>query len=269
MDDRHTEAPSAILPGRIHAFFATIMLWTYFTVGFVVFFLFFYLAAYLFSCDRELAFQRLNSRFYRGFFRLARIIIPNHKWQIDTGISAIRSSVIVCNHLSYLDPLLLISLFERHKTIVKSRFFNIPVFGWFLKTAGYLPSTAAPPFSQMMIDQIEKMDDYLAAGGNLFIFPEGTRSRDGRLGSLNRGSFKIARLCKAPISVIRICNSDRLYTPGTFLFNTGIHNTITVTLAGKIEPDYENNPPAPSELEFQVRRILTAAGCTTTNSTIS
>ena len=261
MAGKQTEAPSATLFGWMQALTATIMLWAYFTVGFVVFFLIFYLAAWLFARDRELAFQRLNSKFYRGFFWLARIIIPRHGRQIDENIRHIRSSVIVCNHVSYLDPLILISLFERHKTIVKSRFFQIPIFGWFLKTAGYLPSTSETPFSQMMIDQIEKMDDYLAAGGNLFIFPEGTRSRDGRLGTFNKGAFKIARLCKAPIRVVRICNSDKLYTPGKYLFNTGIRNTITVILMGQIGPDYEQSPPAPSDLEIQVRRILTTAGC--------
>ncbi len=247
----------------MYAFTATIMLWAYFTVGFVVFFLIFYLAAWLFARDREVSFQRLNSRFYRGFIRLVRIIIPRHDWRIDDTIRHIRSSVIVCNHVSYLDPLILISLFDRHKTIVKSSFFHIPIFGWFLKTAGYLPSTAETPFSQMMIDQIEKMDDYLAAGGNLFIFPEGTRSRNGKIGTLNKGAFKIARLCKASIKVVRICNSDKLYTPGKFLFNTGTRNTITVMLTGQIDPDYGQNPPAASELELQVRRILTAAGCET------
>ena len=263
MADKQPETPRYTLLGWTYSFAATIILWTYFTVGFVVFFLIFYLAAWLFARDRELAFQHLNNRFYRGFFRLVRIIMPRHKWQIDAAISGIKSSVIVCNHVSYLDPLILISLFQNHKTIVKSRFFQIPVFSWFLKTAGYLPSRAESPFSQMMIDQIGKMDDYLAAGGNLFIFPEGTRSRDGKLGSFNRGSFKIARLCKAPIRIIRICNSDKLYTPGKFIFNTGIQNTITVDLAGKIDPDYDKKTPAASELVLHVRQILTATDCNT------
>ncbi len=261
MADRLTEVPPQTLPGHVYAFVATILLWLYFTVGFVVFFLIFYLAAWFFSQDRERAFQRLNSIFYRGFFRLARIIIPRHDWQIDDTVKHIKSSVIVCNHVSYLDPLILISLFEHHKTIVKSKFFQMPVFGWLITTAGYLPSTTEGRFSQMMIDHIEKMGDYLTAGGNLFIFPEGTRSRDGRLGTFNKGAFKIARLCKAPIKVVRICNSDKLYTPGKFLFNTGRRNTITVTLMGQIDPDYEHNPPTASELESQVRRQLCTADC--------
>ena len=58
--------------------------------------------------------------------------------------------------------------------------------------------------SQMMIEQMETMPNYLASGGNLFVFPEGTRSRDGKLGALNNGAFKIARLCRAPIYVLQI-----------------------------------------------------------------
>ena len=118
----------------------TLLLWAYFTLGFIVLFSPVYLAAYLFSENREYAFQRLNHNFCRGFFFLIRILIPGQKWHIADKIKSIRSSVIVCNHLSYLDPLLLISLFPRHKTIVKSTFFRVPVFGWMLKQAGYVPS---------------------------------------------------------------------------------------------------------------------------------
>ena len=45
-----------------------------------------------------------------------------------------------------------------------------------------------------MIERIDTMDNFLANGGNLFIFPEGTRSRDGTIGRLNKGAFNIARL---------------------------------------------------------------------------
>ena len=110
MAENPTEAASDIFGGLVHAFLATILLWAYFTIGFVAFFLIVYLAAFLFSPSRERAFQRLNSLFYRGFFLLVRVVIPRHRLQIDDDIRQIRSSVIVCNHLSYLDPLILISL---------------------------------------------------------------------------------------------------------------------------------------------------------------
>ena len=57
------------------------------------------------------------------------------------------------------------------------------------------------------------MGDYLSSGGNLFIFPEGTRSRDGKIGKFNDGAFKIAKRFEAPIKVLQIKNTNGLFTP--------------------------------------------------------
>jgi hypothetical protein len=46
----------------------TCLMWLYFTVGFALFFSWFYTGAYLFSKEREYAFQRVNHYFFRGFF---------------------------------------------------------------------------------------------------------------------------------------------------------------------------------------------------------
>ena len=234
----------------------TLILWAYFTLGFIVFFLLFYLMAFIFAKDREIAYQRLNHLFYRGFFRLLKILVPGCSWQIDQRAAEIKSSVIVCNHVSYLDPLLMISLYARHKTIVKSRFFHIPIFGWFLRTAGYLPAASDDRLGPLLIEHIEKMKEYLAAGGNLFVFPEGVRSRNSRLGSFHSGAFKIARRCQAPIKILRITNTDRLFTPGKFLFNTGTKNRISLEFIGAVEPDYQHDPPSAMELARLVRQAF-------------
>lgn len=234
----------------------TLLLWGYYTVGFLAFFSLFYLMAYLFSGNRETSFQRLNHRFYKGFFFLVRVLSPQHKWRIGSDVPGIRSCVIVCNHVSYLDPLLLISLFEKHKTIAKSSLFKLPLFGRMLKLSGYIPSTSEGKLKELMIQHIETMNDYLAAGGNLFIFPEGTRSLDGNIGSLNKSAFKIARLCRTPIKVLFIRNTDALFRPGRFLFNTCVPNTITLELLETIEPDYQNKAFSISRLMGQVHTLF-------------
>lgn len=251
---KQIDLPSPGFGSQLVNLFVTLILWAYFIFGFLFFFVLFYLFAYLFSKNRELAFQRLHHLFYRGFFKLVKTISPRHSWQIDKDISKIRASVIICNHVSYLDPLIMISLFERHKTIVKTKFFHAPVFGWLMKTAGYLPSTNDPKFSCLMIKQIEQMNEYLRQGGNLIIFPEGTRNRAENIGPLNNGALKIARLCHAPIKVLRIHNSDKLFAPGKFLFNTLIKNIIRVEFVDNINPDYRNSMPSVSDLENLVQQ---------------
>lgn len=238
---------------------ATMACWAWFTLGFILFFSWRYLAYALFVKNPEIQFQRLNSLFYRIFFRVVSVTAPRQKIEIDERIAAIKSSVIVCNHLSYLDPLLLIALFPRHKTIVKTRFFGTPIFGWMITKSGYLPATGEGRFSGLMIAQMDTMAQYLKDGGNLFIFPEGTRSRDGKIGELNKGAFKIARMCSAPLYVLQLRNTDNLFTPGKFLFNTRVHNTIGVKIIEHIEPDYQKNPPSSAELLQQVQRAYIKA----------
>jgi len=237
-------------------FAITVVLWIYFTAGFVFFFSPFYLWAFLFAGQREKSFQRLNSRFYRGFFALTRVLIPGHRWQIPPEVRDIRSAVIVCNHRSYLDSILLISLYDKHNTIVKSRLFDIPLFGSMLQWSGYIPSSSQGRFSEMMIQRIEKMPAFLADGGNLIIFPEGTRSQDGRIGRLNKGAFKIARSCRAPIKVLFVRNTEKMFRPGSFSFDTRGPNTISLALIGTIDSATDRETGFLSEVMDRVHVML-------------
>ncbi|MFZ5569442.1 MAG: 1-acyl-sn-glycerol-3-phosphate acyltransferase [Thermodesulfobacteriota bacterium] len=234
----------------------TLVLWTYYTAGFLVFFALWYLAAFPFAGWRETAYQRLNHFFYKGLFLLIRLLMPWRKLQIHPDVKAVRSSVVVSNHLSYLDPLLLMSIYPRHKTIVKSGLFGIPVFGRMLKLSGYMPSEAKGDFADILIRQMNRMPAFLASGGNLFIFPEGTRSRDGRLGEFNKGAFSIARRHGAPIAVVRIRNTDQLFQPGRFLFHTCGGSPIRVDLMGILPPDRQGPSGSTSQVMEKVRQLL-------------
>lgn len=234
----------------------TLLLWSYYIAGFFLFFFPFYLLVPIFSRNRAAAFQRLNSLFYRSFFALVCFLIPRVRFEVSPDVPAIRSSVILCNHRSYLDPILLISLFPAQKTIVKSSLFRLPVFGWLLRQSGYLPSLTEESNVTMMVQQVQEMKAYLASGGNFFVFPEGTRSRDGRIGPFNKGAFRIARICRAPIHVLVIENTHRLFPPGRFLFNTAESFTISVDLAGRLVPDYESPSFSLTGLMERVRLLM-------------
>ncbi len=234
----------------------TLICWAYFIFAFLFFFSFIYVAAWLFAADRESAFQYINHLFYKGFLFLLRTLAPRHKWSIDPLVATIRGSIIVCNHLSYLDPLIFISLLRQNKTIVKSKFFQAPVFGWLIKVSGYLPATTEGEYAERMITQVENMGGFLKKGGNLFVFPEGTRSSGSDIGKFHKGVFKIARMYRCPIRVLSLSNTDKLFTPGKFFFNSRVYNNISMRILDSIEPPQELEVISVERLEKRVRQIF-------------
>lgn len=236
----------------------TAALWCFFTVGFVLIFSVPAFIVYFCSINREKSFQLIIHLFYRLFFAWLTFIAPKVTIYVSPQVRRIDSAVIVANHISYLDPLLMIFLYPRHKTIVKSRFFTIPVFGRVISACGYIPSSLYEIFSPAVIKQVKSLRAFLSSGGNLFIFPEGVRNTDGRIGELNAGAFRLAKKHKAMIAVIRINGTDRLFPPHHLLFRVDEPVRITVELAGKIAIQHEQGTLSVMELINRTRYLLEA-----------
>lgn len=232
----------------------TLILWFYFIFGYCIFYIPVLLVMMPFMHDRGVMFQRINHYFYRGFFIILRLITPGLNIKISEHIARLQSAVVVSNHRSYLDPLLMISIFPKHRTIVKGIFFKIPVMRWVMRSGGYIPFVQNGELKNMMVAGIQGMPDFFKNGGVLFIFPEGSRSRNGALGDFKKGAFGIAEKFEVPVEVLYIDNTDRLFTPGRFFFNTCIRNTIAVEWLGTINPDSNHDLKA-KEMRDQAVRL--------------
>ena len=237
-------------------FLVTIIAWLYFTLGYCLLFSPFYLFSSLFSKNPEDSFQKLNHRFLKSFFFVLRIVTPRLNIHIDDDVYSIRSSVVLCNHISYLDPILLISLFEKQKTIVKETFLKVPILAWLVKTSGYSFASTDETDASFLLEGVENLENYLSSKGNIFIFPEGTRSRDGKMGRLKKGAFTIAKRCHAPIQVLMIKNTNKLFGPGKLLLNTCVPNTIEVKRIMSIQPEYTSDTFSIHTLIEQVRQAF-------------
>ena len=243
---------------RLHDFALTLAAWMYFTGAFVAGFWFLYTLACLRRprLNRMFAFQRLNHWYYRGFFALFRVLAPAWHWRIDEGLGQSRGRVILCDHLSYLDPLLMMAALPHGLTLVKPGFFRFPIFGRVLKQAGYIPAGGDPG---LMLDQMAGLKECLDAGGNFFLFPEGTRSRSSELMPLQPGALKLARQCGAELALFRIEGTGELFPPGRFLFNAG-GGVIRITQVGRIAPEDPLYHGPLAELTAHVAKLLAPDG---------
>ena len=149
----------------------------------------------------------------------------------------------------------MISFYKKCKTIVKGTFFKVPLFGWFLGWAGFLPFSSQGNYDDKYVEKVKELDQFIGNGGNLFLFPEGTRSKDGKINRFKKGAFSIAKRCNAPIEVLLIKNSNILFKPGKFLFNTCVPNTISVEKLGTFYPDYESKTFSIKELVNKIEGL--------------
>jgi len=106
-------------------------------------------------------------------------------------------AVIVANHLSMLDILVLYGLFRPFKWVAKGELFKVPVVGWNMVINDYVRIWRGDRESvkQMMAHARA----HLARGTPLLFFPEGTRALDGRLQRFKDGAFRLAFEAKVPV----------------------------------------------------------------------
>jgi 1-acyl-sn-glycerol-3-phosphate acyltransferase len=217
-------------------FLFTLLFWLYIIFGFIFFYIPVLIILSFVINNREAKFQRMNHYYYHGFFFGINALVPGLSIEISNKIKKIRSSVIILNHRSYLDPILLVSIFPKHKTIVKGVFFKVPFISWAMKSGGYIPFDADLTYNDFMDAGMKNIPAFIKDGGNLFIFPEGSRSRDGNIKKFQKGAFSIACKYKIPVQVLYIKNTDRLFPPGKPFLNTCITNTISIELLGTLNP---------------------------------
>ena len=111
-----------------------------------------------------------------------------------------KANVIVMNHQSMLDILLIFSLFKPAKMIAKKVLARVPIVGWNLFMSGHILIDRDSRKSQ--IEAIRRMDDILIEGDSLMIYPEGTRTEDGEIAEFKKGAFRSA--CNTATSVLPV-----------------------------------------------------------------
>ena len=219
---------------RIVDVLVTSTVWVYFVAGFFAFFLPGLCAGLLAGGGLRAAVQRTYHWFFRGLFALIVALGPGLRRRIDPAVRGIRGAVVISNHISYLDPLLMVALFPRQTTFVKRGWFRVPLFGWCLRAAGYLPAGGDDGLDPAALRRIEGLGEHLRSGGIVFVFPEGHRGPPGSIGSFRKGAFRLARRFGVPVEMLLVRNTEVLLTPGRSLLRTCVPNTIEVERIGSL-----------------------------------
>lgn len=126
-------------------------------------------------------------------------------------------AIIAANHVSFLDPLLL-PLVVPHRRVMfltKVKYIDKPLLRWFLAGAGVIPVATDDP--RAVASAVTAAVEAVRAGRLVGIFPEGTRSPDGRLHRGKTGVARVALESGAPVIPAGIIGTDLAFPRGARL----------------------------------------------------
>lgn len=123
-------------------------------------------------------------------------------------------SILVANHQSLFDIMALFCLHRQFKWVAKDSLFRLPFVGWAMAMTGYIRLSRGRHGS--IRETYQRAREWLASGMSVFFFPEGTRSRTGRLGAFHNGAFKLAMETGIPVVPIAITGTRDLLARGSW-----------------------------------------------------
>ncbi len=131
------------------------------------------------------------------------------------------SYVFMSNHLSAMDgPLLFILIPQSIRVILKKEAFRIPVIGLAMRLVGFIPvDRKGLRGGKKSIDRATRT--IKEKGYSFLIFPEGTRSRDGKLQLLKRGGFFLALNSQVPVAPVSIQGTFKIMPKKSFFIKKG------------------------------------------------
>ncbi len=182
---------------------------------------------------------RLSIRFYGWVLvSLVPFLEPvTVEWETEELPS---TSILVANHNSAIDPYLFGAL-ALHNSFITTWPFKIPIYGGLMRLAGYVD--AGEGWKKVH----KKCDDLLSAGCCVTLWPEGHRSRDGKLGRFKNGAFVLAAETGYPVVPVCILGSARVLPPGKMVLTPGKIRLVV------LDPIYPGTGTSKEEIVRQMR----------------
>ena len=131
-----------------------------------------------------------------------------------------RPVIFACNHGSLMDiPILYKALPVEFRFLVKKELFKIPLLGFAMKTAGYVPIDRSG--GRAAVRSMKEAAARIREGASIVVFPEGTRTLDGKLQQFKEGGFMLAVKSGCPVVPVAIRGSYNILRKGSFIAKPG------------------------------------------------
>lgn len=109
-------------------------------------------------------------------------------------------AVVVCNHVSYMDALVVVGCCRRPiRFVMDHQIFKIPLLNFVFRTAGAIPIAPAHANPELLERAYDRVARYLEEGEVVGIFPEGKLTADGEIGPFKAGIEQIVQRTPAPV----------------------------------------------------------------------
>jgi 1-acyl-sn-glycerol-3-phosphate acyltransferase len=168
-------------------------------------------------------------------------------------IPATDGVIVVCNHLNNADPPMIQRALTRYVVFMaKKEMIDAPIIGPLFRAWGAFPVRRGEPDLSALREACRVVN----RGEMLMMFPEGTRSRTGRLGTGHPGTAHIARRTGAPILPVAITGTEGIRWPGVFLRPRSIqHIRVTIGEPFALAPGAANSEQLRQDVNFIMDRI--------------
>ena len=135
----------------------------------------------------------------------------------EENIQPNETYIFASNHSSQFDiPILFKAINAELRIIYKKELEKIPIFGWQLKKSKFIAVERNDPRNAMK--SIDEAAAIIKQNINVIIFPEGTRSINGRVSDFKRGAFLLAYKSGKPIIPVTIIGSNQILPKGRLYF---------------------------------------------------
>ena len=190
------------------------------------------------------------------FWGRSCLFLAGLKLQVQGAEHIPRSTpaIYVANHQSNFDiPILYAGLPLQFRWMAKQELFRVPLFGLAMKRSGYIPIDRSDRRKAM--HSLTLAAERIRSGTSVIVFPEGTRTPDGRLQDFKQGALLIAAKAGVPVVPVAIHGSFRIQPKGSWRVNPGpLKLVIMPPLAGDSQ-----SPGAIRELTRKVHAQIAAS----------